>query len=111
MMDMYSLLMGGGSGGGGGGSDIVVVHDNGALDKTWQEIHDAMASGKIIISVFEEETEEESIVSMGVFTGAEPFAGEYICFAIATSIGSDTPETTVWRYATDNANGYPVYAE
>ena len=37
----------GGSSGGGGG---LVVHVNdGTLDKTWQEIHDAMASGRSVV--------------------------------------------------------------
>ena len=40
--------IGGGSGGGGGssGGGVLVVHEdeNGTLDKTWQEIHDAAFS-------------------------------------------------------------------
>jgi hypothetical protein len=50
MAGYYIPLVGtpqiGDSGGGGGGGGVLVVHDtDGTLDKTWQEIHDAMLSG------------------------------------------------------------------
>lgn len=49
-MDLVTLAMaaamGGGGGGGSSGGGVLVVHDvEGTLDKTWQEIHDAMLSG------------------------------------------------------------------
>ena len=37
------------SGGGSGGGVLVVHHVSGTLDKTWQEIHDAMLSGGVVV--------------------------------------------------------------
>lgn len=40
----------GGSGGGSSGGGVLVVHDvEGTLDKTWQEIHDAMESSLVVV--------------------------------------------------------------
>lgn len=40
----------GGSGGGSSGGGVLVVHDtDGTLDKTWQEIHDAMESSLVVV--------------------------------------------------------------
>ncbi len=47
---LYKIAQGGGSGGGGSGGVLVVTDTNGTLDKTWQEIHDAMLSGGAVIS-------------------------------------------------------------
>ena len=40
----------GGSGGGSGGGVLVVTDTEGTLDKTLQEIHDAMLSGGAVVS-------------------------------------------------------------
>lgn len=40
-------------GGGSGGGVLVVAFTDGTLDKTWQEIHDAMLSGGAVIQVDE----------------------------------------------------------
>ena len=42
------------AGGGGGGGVLVVTDTDGTLDKTWQEIHDAMLTGGAVISDIED---------------------------------------------------------
>lgn len=50
----YSNAGQSGGGGGSSGGGVLVVHDNdGTLDKTWQEIHDAMLTGGAVISNIE----------------------------------------------------------
>jgi hypothetical protein len=45
---------GGGSGGGSSGGGVLVLHEdeNGTLDKTWQEIHDALGAGTLVTVVY-----------------------------------------------------------
>lgn len=43
-------------GGGSGGGVLVVTGTDGTLDKTWQEIHDAMLSGGAVVSFSETDT-------------------------------------------------------
>lgn len=94
------LFSGGGSSSGGGG--VLVVHldnDTGALDKTWQEIHDAPFSV--------------------AYTAADEFSGHLPI--ITTEIdGSDYRVFMLMRdgevlglipAVTDSANGYPVVQE
>ena len=101
MMDMYSLLMGGGSGG-GGGSDIVVVHDvDGTLDKTWQELHDAMAAGKVVVCPYED---GPSYVQSMYLTYANIDDGCVVQFM--ASEGGDT--VSIFTYFADTPNDYPM---
>jgi len=92
----------GGSSGGGGSDSVLVVHNvDGTLDKTWQEIHDAFVSGKV--------------VSMLVDNGGNYF------FAIATNIFENDGESYYVYFsfvdgevlsdgfATTTATGYPSY--
>ena len=94
------LFSGGGSSSGGGG--VLVVHvddDTGALDKTWQEIHDTPLP--VLYGAND------------VFSGHNPIIGTEVD-------GSDYRVIALFRdgdypsllYAvTDSANGYPVIQE
>ena len=96
MIDMYCLLMGGGSGGSGGDSSVVVMHDvDGTLDKTWQEIYDAVADAKIVI--LSSGDPDEPIASIDIVLVAGHGAGEYyIYFGMGTS-----------SYVANSADDYP----
>lgn len=78
------------SGGGSSGDNILVVtHSDEALDKTWQEIHDAalavIKSGSDIYFVY------SIYIDDGVYT-----------------LYAFNPETSSACYITNSANGYPV---
>lgn len=64
----------------------------GTLDKTWQEIHDAMLS-KICIVVI---TDDSSIVQKLITDASVGLEGEYNVFVEET------------QFSTDMANGYPA---
>lgn len=98
-MDMNTIalikgLAGNGGGGSSGGGVLVVEEDdNATLNKTWQEIFDAMLTGGCVfkngdyfvgpVSVYSEDSPELYIVEV---------------------IGSD-------KYSASNKNGYPSYYE
>ena len=79
------------SGGGGSGGGVLVVHDvEGTLDKTWQEIHDAMLVGSVVVN------HDEGVIVLTY------------CF---TEKGVYTVGTQTWgqiQYETDSASGYPA---
>ena len=84
---------------GGGVLEITIDSDTGALNKTWQEIHDAIASGKLCILM--------DLVD-GVNVGAHMVTDAYMSVPPG---GSDIEYNvaTVNTFATtDSANGYPV---
>ena len=92
---IYELLSEGGSGGSGGsgGGVLVVTDTDGTLDKTWQEIHDAMLSGGAVLSA---ENEATAIIEAGLHKGSyEVYVG---------SLDSSP-------YSADSASGYPVFIE
>ena len=83
------------NGGGGSGGGVLVVHDvNGTLDKTWQEIHDAMLSGGAVI-----ETDGSRNQSVTIITEVDydKRGGEY-------GVLGKT------QYTAFSADGYPVSA-
>lgn len=104
--ETYALLKAQG-GGGGGSSGVLIVHqddDTYALDKTWQELYDAVAQGKLCLLVD---------------SGAEDdfaWAGQIILGSVYTDPEQDHPyfvrgldvETfSAMVYSTDSPNGYP----
>lgn len=95
---------GGGSGGGGGSSGTMVVHANqtGTLDKTWQEIFDAMANGTSVYIGGAGETEVRYSV---LVISALNDDGVYYLDIFDFSAGSSSNSA----FATDSADGYPVY--
>jgi hypothetical protein len=48
-IEKYLYKIAQGSGGGSGGGVLVVTDTDRTLDKTWQEIHDAMLTGLVVI--------------------------------------------------------------
>ena len=98
MMDMYSLLMGGSGGGGGGDSSVVVVNETAeeTLDKTWQEIFDAIDSGKAVFV-------KASLIGGGglLFYPVVQVSGEEGSYLVKTLYE--------WgEYVADSADGYPA---
>ena len=50
-MDVLTYALCKKNGGGSGGGVLVLTDTDGTLDKTWQEIHDAMLSGGVTIVI------------------------------------------------------------
>lgn len=84
-----------------GAGDIIVVHDNDTLDKTWQEIHDYLAAGKVVISVFNAGDE----VIQYVFVCANSEEDVYKLFAISAVHGS----ADIGEYDAATADDYPAF--
>lgn len=83
------------SGGGGTGGGVLVVHNvNGTLDKTWQEIANAVASTGAVIVAENEGTVVKADVIMGAYRAD-----------IAAGYTVDTIES---EYDTASASGYPT---
>jgi hypothetical protein len=86
------------SGGGGSGGGILVAHldtTTYAIDKTWKEVHDAMADGIIVLIPFVE----------------DGFAYNYIAMSAIIADGGYRIECDAHGeicLTTDNENGYPV---
>ena len=77
-----------------GGGVLVVADTEGTLDKTWQEIHDAMLSGGAAI-VLDDNT-AESVVSVGIEKG------DYSLIVLNVS------DSEWYTYAASSADGYPT---
>ena len=89
----------GGSGGGSSGGGVLVVHvsSEGVMDKTWQQIHDAVLTGGAV-SVYPDQV-VRPITSVGYPDGS----GRYfigICVADTFDISGDI-------FVTEDADGYP----
>ena len=81
---------GGGGGGSGGGGVLAVTETDCTLDKTWQEIHDAMLSGGAVIQVSETNVQTVSSVYLGKGT-----------YFVSSADGV--------TYSASSASGYPSY--
>lgn len=90
---------------GSGGGGVLVVHTvydagNTSLDKTWQEIYDALASGTPCICVYENAKDE--IVNQAYLTGAELYdEGVYNVYTI----------DMMTTYVATSPSGYPAVGE
>ena len=83
----------------------MIVHANGeALDKTWQEIYDAMKSGTPVMI--------NEVVEQGDYL----FAGNYWViqalfvnnsFKVIADVANNTSDVT--EYSANSSNGYPIY--
>lgn len=85
---------------------VLVVHideEYTTLDKTWQEIHDALAQGIPCVTVFTENNDVEQ--GQIVFVSAS--AGIYYVYAL--SVQGTTPVALNWTAT--SAGGYPTYNE
>ena len=85
--------------GGGSGGGVLVVHEdeNATLDKTWQEIHDAMDNGIVLIK-----RENETISALVLETTAIGGRTGTTYTVYVTNSGS------IATYRTSSASGYPV---
>lgn len=80
--------------------EVMVINDNdGTLDKTWQEIYDAMAQGKLCVIRTDFGTPEGGIFN-GAVNNVVLESGEY-----SVKVGSDMP------YSASSATGYPAVGE
>ena len=84
-----------------GAYEVMVINEStdGIFDKTWQEIYDAMAQGKMCVVRVVGETTEEGITNNTV-TSAFSSEGKYM----VVIGGSET-------YTASSATGYPEYGE
>ena len=109
--DPVSYAMGAKSGGGGGsGGGVLVVHsiydeqtETEALDKTWQEIHDAALGQVLILSA-----EYEGVLEVYYLQRVSTDSGMTyeVAFAHNSNGGVD------WlRYSASSASDYPVFYE
>ena len=89
----------------GGGVLVIDVGSGGTLNKTWQEIHDALAAGKSCVSPYEEYgTLSISYVCEVSTDGTTEW--NVIFYYINPS--SQFPAKTFYAQTTDGPNGYPV---
>ena len=98
----------GGGSGGGGGSDTVILHrdaNTGALDKTWQEIHDLLANGKTVLAIAEVD-EDGEYKGVEIFSCVEAYwnydDAYYVTFTYSY-MGAPEP----LQLTTLSADGYP----
>lgn len=82
--------------GGGSGGVLVVTDTEGTLDKTWQEIHDAMLSGGAVVSF--SETDTGSVVT-AMYNDKE----EAYVIIVCDRVGAGEFAT----YVASTASGYP----
>lgn len=91
----------GGGGGGGTGVLVVNVDENSALDKTWQEIHDA----PFAVLTY---TNGSNIYVRDFLINTHGHGSNY--YANFAEI-SENGTITVSLFAASSADGYPVYSE
>lgn len=79
-----------GGGGGGGGALVLAENESRALNKTWQEIYDAMKTGSVVLEI-----EGDGIYPiLSVYTDMDYF--------VTSQYG---------EYVSNTATGYPTYSE
>lgn len=86
--------------GGGSSGGVLVVHDvDGTLDKTWQEIHDAMAAGQVPVVGYADGTDAGiTIIVWGAFLDET-----YSLWDVSSNPSQDDP-----LYSASSASGYPT---
>lgn len=94
--------------GGGGGSDVLIVHedDDGILNKTWQEIYDAISDGKIAVMNITDDQHELTEHSFIYSAFAPQAAGAKYNVKVFLYGGAE-----VSTYVSDTSSGYPQYAQ
>lgn len=103
-IDGTKYKVGGGSSGGG----VLVVHideEYSALDKTWQEIHDALAQGTPCVTLYNEDDDAtQGVISSATKSG--PPGSEIYLIRVLVALGTDA---AVERWQASSADGYPAY--
>ena len=84
----------------GGGTPLIVTVTNGTLDKTWQEIYDALSAPSVVIvpSVSADEVNQGVVASVYHDTEEDEYS------VVVGTIGSSARE----YYIATSADGYPV---
>ena len=98
-MDMYAALLGRASSGGGGGSGAFIVNEDAelALDKTWQEIYNALDGGNIVII-------KSGDIAYRFVSSIASVHGSYMLSALGDEYG----EITAYLYSAEGADAYPT---
>ena len=94
---LAQIAEGGGGGGGGGSSSALIVNEDNdtyTLDKTWQEIYDAVMSNRVCF--------------IGSSSDAENWGDLYLLVNIQWSEGSYSVSNGNATYYADSPNDYPV---
>lgn len=89
---LYNIAENVNAGGSSSGGPFVITNTNGTLDKTWQEIYDAISNATICVISHSQEDGN----SLEFVTGAYLIENMYVV------------EVASGGYSTDSANGYPV---
>ena len=85
----------------GGGGGVLVVHEtNGALDKTWSEINEAVCTSGALINFKQDDTAEANSVVFGTIY----LSG--MGYALITF--SPMGDGGIVQYVTNSEDGYPV---
>ena len=87
------------NGEGGGSNTLIVNNNNGTLDKTWQEIHDAMPAVFIVVPNASEQ--------YGHFVTAA-YVSDDPTYYMVNAIGTVDGELDIATYYAGSASGYPV---
>lgn len=90
-------------GSGGGGSEAIIIHDGdgaGILDKTWQEISDAVEAGSVAMLYNGSDIDR----SIGYLSGLFSDDGDYGVGFVDYATGS----ARTMLFVADSADGYPV---
>lgn len=98
----------GGGGGGSSGGGVLVVHETVSgtthtLDKTWQEIHDALAQGIPCVTVYT----NRNNVEQGQIVFVSGIPGNY--YVSVLSAQATTP--VVVKLTATSADGYPARSD
>ena len=81
---------------------MVVTDTNGTLNKTWKEIHDALASGTLVVLVYSTETDLQQCCF---------YATEVDAYGYYLYLGNFSGGSASGYFKADTENGYPVYVE
>lgn len=83
---------------GGGGGVLVVHYENNALDKTWQEIHDAVVAGQFIVV----QQENDDGIFWNYISSVESSSDYYSVMVFWSGSGATS------ELGTDSPTGYPA---
>ena len=86
-----------------GNGPLVIRHNGETLDKTWQEIHDALADGRVCLIVYDS-TDDDGSVATYYVGGVSVDGGSYYVWAFTYIMGGN--ETA--DYSAESPNEYPA---
>ena len=110
---LAGVFAGGGSGGGGGGYFQIEVDDDGVLNKTWQEIYDAVKAGMYCTIRYVDEGADWDTTLVETITNVyrdQSTYGVWTCQLCPTGSTSGF-EPSPGLYEASAANDYPAWHE